>query len=315
MLQCHCSYGLLGSVTLPRKILINPQQTPYYHCVNRCVRRAFLCGKDTLTGYDFDHRRSWIEARLKELAGIFAIDLCAYAVMSNHYHVVLHVNTEEQANWSDKEVVDRWTRLYRLPEWFDRIDSVRRSERIDLWRDRLGNVSWFMRNVNEPLARQANNEDGCKGRFWEGRFRSQALLDDTSLLKCMAYVDLNPIRAKMAATPEVSLHTSIKARIEGNDSALAPTSDTSQTRYSLPIEKLEYLSLVDWTGRQFREDKRGKIDAGIPPIIERLQTHPAGWYEEVRNLTRKYFRAIGSVTSLTAFRDHLGQQRLKGLST
>jgi hypothetical protein len=130
----------------------------------------------------------------------------------------------------------------------------------------------------------------------------------------MAYVDLNPIRANMAATPEDSAHTSIRARIENRAEALAPMADGRGDGFSLSIRKVDYLLLVDWTGRQFRRGKRGRIGAIQPPIIERLQrSSRRAWLDEMKHLTRHYFRAIGSIASLSDYRDHLGQIRLKGL--
>jgi hypothetical protein len=71
-----------------------------------------------------------------------------------------------------------------------------------------------MKCLNQPIAKMANKEDNCTGHFWEARFKSQALLTEEALITCMAYVDLNPIRALMANTPETSEHTSIKERIK-----------------------------------------------------------------------------------------------------
>src|SRR5690606_33840130 len=93
--------------------LVSIEETPFYHCYVRCVRRAFLCGDDFSTGQNFNHRKQWIVSRLRFLSYVYAIDICAYAVMSNHYHVVLHVNKEKAQRWPREEVVERWLQLYK----------------------------------------------------------------------------------------------------------------------------------------------------------------------------------------------------------
>ncbi|MDY0072197.1 MAG: transposase [Thauera sp.] len=165
---------------------------------------------------------------MKQLAGVFAIDVAAYAVMSNHYHLVLRVDAQRARAWGQDEVLLRWTRIFTGPVMLQ--DYLRARERgedasldeaivqriaelAEVYRARLMDISWFMRVLNESVARQANAEDGVTGRFWEGRFKSQALLDEQAILTAMAYVDLNPIRAAMAETPEESAHTSVAERI------------------------------------------------------------------------------------------------------
>src|SRR5262245_39648615 len=225
-----------GFMTCPRKAIVSLQDTPYYHVVSRCVRRAFLCGYDEYAGRDYSHRRHWVLERLTELTSAFAIDVCVYAVMSNHYHLVLRVDRARALGWSPQEVVARWRKLHRIPTLVERWLSGEAGEAerevaecmISLWRERLYNLSWFMRCENEHLARRANEEDDCKGRFWEGRFKSQALLDEAALLTAMVYVDLNPIRAGIAETPEQSEFTSIYQRIRESRSA---TTDHVTTKF------------------------------------------------------------------------------------
>ena len=239
-------------MTRPRCALVSLADTPWYHVVNRCVRRAFLCGHDAHSGQDFEHRRGWVETRIRELASVFAIDVAAYAVMSNHYHVVLRVDAARARGWSDEEVLRRWTQLFTGPLLVQQfLQPPQRAlmgqaqlEQVqalaDTYRARLFELSWFMRVLNESIARQANAEDGVKGRFWEGRFKSQALLDEQALLAAMAYVDLNPIRAGMAESLHDSAHTSIAARLaelQGQpfEPVLAPVVVADATPTSTPI--------------------------------------------------------------------------------
>jgi hypothetical protein len=210
-------------MALPRSKYVQEGEIGVYHCFSRCVRRAFLCGFDTLTGRDFSHRKEWIVDRLRYLAAIFAVEVCAYAILATHYHSLLRTRPDIVATWSDREVATRWLTLFpgrRVPKGVpaspteEEISALADCpERIAELRKRLCNLSWFMAQLNETIARDANKEDHVKGRFWEGRFKCQKLLDEAAIVSCMVYVDLNPIRAGLAATPEASDFTSIQERI------------------------------------------------------------------------------------------------------
>jgi putative transposase len=208
---------------LPRSKYVEEGKEGVYHCFSRCVRRAFLYGYDAHTGRDFSHRKAWLVNRLRKLGGIFAVDVCAYTVMENHYHVVVRTCPGRVVGWSDEEVARRWLTLFPGC-WYSRGGGKREveegirvlvgyPERIAILRKRLSSLSWFMGRVNEYMARIANKEDEVKGRFWESRFKCQALLDEAAMVACMVYVDLNPIRAGRAGTPEGSEYTSIRERI------------------------------------------------------------------------------------------------------
>jgi REP element-mobilizing transposase RayT len=307
----------------PRNRLVSLVDTPYYHCISRCVRRAFLCGHDQLTGHNFEHRRQWVIDRIKLLCTVFAVDLCAYAVMSNHYHIVVRIDAEKVRNWSDREVALRWGQLFSTPVEVHRYlgDSTLsqfEQDRVAKWistrRDRLRDLSWFMRCLNEPLARMANREDECTGRFWEGRFTSQALLDERALLACMAYVDLNPIRAAMAQTPETSEFTSIQERIQDPDSSdLMAFSETGEDP-TVPFTLKDYLELVDWAGREINSAKKGFISTAQPPILVRLNMNSAPVLNYLRR-TEDYFPvALGPVSKLRCFAHSVGRRFIKGLT-
>ncbi len=325
----------------PRKNQVCLDSTPYYHCISRCVRRAFLCGNDEFSGQSYEHRKQWVVDKLAELADVFSIDVCAYAVMSNHYHLVLHINQPQAQAWSDEMVVERWTQLFKAPLLIDRMRKGERlikaeqklvTELVQEWRSRLTELGWFMRCLNESLARQANTEDNCTGRFWEGRYKSQALLDEQALLTCMSYVDLNPIRAGINPTPEASDYTSIQARIQ----AYQPPAryDQMQPQTSQTTVKLtdfigderkdqpegiafsfpDYLELVDWTGRVIRDDKVGAISDDLPPILARLGIEQQGWLDMINHYDQRFFRAVGTMEKLKQFAHRLGQCWMKGQS-
>jgi len=295
--------------------------------VSRCVRRAWLNGYDEYAGKDYSHRKQWVIDRLALLTNLFAIDVCSYAVMSNHYHLGLTVDVNQARGWSEEEVTARYGQLFGLPKV---VENYRKGEGaaaefeeakriIVKWRSRLMDVSWFMRCMNEYLARRANKEDRCTGRFWEGRFKCQALLDEAGLLTAMAYVDLNPIRAGIAKTPETSRYTSIRERI-GIHQGCAPTGIRLRAFHAkgsksecLPMSFNDYLDLVDWTGRQIRAGKRGSIDARLPPILMRLNINPDAWLIAMKPKGNVFGRAMGKLNHLRLHAKALGQVWIKGL--
>ncbi|MDO6508867.1 transposase, partial [Colwellia sp. 4_MG-2023] len=161
----------------PRSQQISLSDTPYYHICSRTVRKAFLCGVDKETGVSYEHRRTWIEKRIFQLAKVFAIDICAHAVMHNHLHLVLHVDSEQAKSWTTAEVLQRWhqlfkgtllTQQYQMKQPLDKYQLAMVKSTADIYRNRLIDISWFMRSLNEPIARKANQEDKCTGHFWEG---------------------------------------------------------------------------------------------------------------------------------------------------
>ncbi|MCS5708580.1 hypothetical protein CC99x_006615 [Candidatus Berkiella cookevillensis] len=322
-------------MTLARSEQIDLNATPYYHVMNRCVRRSFLCGYDESTRTDYSHRKAWIVDRLKYLTDIFAVKICAYAIMSNHYHVVLYVDEQQSQAWDEKEIINRWAFIF--PKDAERNKHLK--SKIELWKERLTSISWFMRCLNEKIARDVNEEDDTSGRFWEGRFKSQALLDEGALLSAMVYVDLNPIRAGISKTPEKSKFTSIYERIQhiskqlkinklkstkqqkreradiynnlAQPKSLVPFANLSKSHsHTIDFRLSDYLDLVDCTGRIIRNDKdAGSIPEHLTPILARLQFTPINWISLVKNLSKNFSYAVGSEILLLNF----GKAARKGL--
>jgi hypothetical protein len=333
---------------------IDPNEVQIIHAVQRCVRRAFLCGTDEVTGNSFEHRRSWIRDRIVFLASVFSIDILTYAVLSNHLHVVLRSRADVVAQWSAMEVARRWLRLFPKqrddngapvdPKEHEITMIAEDAERVAEIRSRLSDVSWWMRCLAENIARRSNREEGVSGRFWEGRYRAQLILDEPSLLACAAYVDLNPVRAAMADSPEASDFTGAQDRIDDlrqreSDSEsthdwersrrrvksgwlspveiderkddtgvdLEPTNRRASRKGFLSISLTKYLELLDWTGRQVRADKRGSIPAHLAPILERLGIDVSGWCDLVVRFGKLFRRAAGTRPSISAEAERRGQ--------
>ena len=294
-------------------------------------------------------RKDWIDLRLKELDQIFAISVGGFSIMDNHLHFLLRIDVEQATQWSPMEVARRWMTLYP-PRGADRKPVKVTDEFLKLkadnpkWveetRKRLSSLGWFMKCLKEPLARMANKQDSCTGAFFEGRYKSIAILDEESLLSVCAYIDLNPVAARIVALPEESPHTSIKERVEhakaegriadvseirnGSVAATAVSDGVEGGLWLIPIEDRrkqgalregmregftlgQYLMLVDYTSRLVRDGK-ASVSAEVENIFTRLGSSAESWGARLLKLSGP--RLIGRF--LAASRDRLREiaQRL-----
>lgn len=337
-------------MTRPRSLLINDQVEGTYHCVSRCVRRSYLHGKDPLTGNCYEYRKDWLHQRLKFLAGIFWIDVGGYSLMDNHLHVLLTNRPGLSQSATAYEVARRWLWLYPkqrdakgcpiAPAEKDIERLIADQDRILELRQRLASISWLMKCLKEYIARKANGEDKCTGRFWEARFKSTALLDDAAILACLVYIDLNPIRANVAETPETSKFTSAEERIRGYrarqakngaqkaegraeavrdagdagcDQWLCPLRNKPDRRGLLSIDLPCYLEILDWTGRQIVDEKPGVIPDHLPPILSRLSINPKHWLESASRFGSLFSVAAGTETHMKEAAARIGQKWVCGV--
>jgi REP element-mobilizing transposase RayT len=338
-------------MTQSRKTVVSVDEVGVYHCMSRCVRRAFLCGEDPYSGRNYEHRREWVRQRIEFLSEVFGMEVFAYSVMSNHLHLVLRSRPDWVLEWSEREVAQRWCRLFQSRasrERGDRYDTVRFTKlladeaQLQLCRQRLKDLSWFMRCLDEPLARRANREDGCSGRFWEGRFKCQRLLNAGAILACMAYVDLNPVRAGMADELIDSQFTSVydrmmacraSSRLKELGAVKSATYtqkkqiereqlrerqkewlldlDSSDTPFS-EVDTDYYLRLVEWTGQNIRADKLGYIPLELESVLNRFELDAANWCENVKSYGSLFHRMVGRAEQLLDYAQRQGQRWFRG---
>jgi hypothetical protein len=339
-------------MTIARAHLVDETLTRWYHCLTRCVRRASLLGDQV------HNRKAWIENRLEELAQCFAVSVAGYSAMDNHLHVLVRLDPGVADDWSEEDVVRRWGRLcpprdksrQALPVTEDWIQA--RLEDIQ-WlaktRKRLKSLSWFMKYLKEPLARMANRQDQACGAFFESRFKSVAILDEEALLTACVYIDLNPVAASVAESPETSEYTSIKRRVEhvaelnqtdrleaaraGSVAGSCASAGLEESLWLCPIEDRRgldssregmiegfslgsYVQLVDYTGRLFRDGK-ATISAELAGIFERLGCNSQRWQVRMEKLREgrllgRFFASSRAVLRTIAYR--LGVRHLPNLA-
>ena len=333
---------------LARAEVFNPNEVAILHVIGRVVRRCFLLGNDPVTGKNYDHRKIWIEDQLKHLAANFGIDLLSFAILSNHFHLILRSRPEVVATWDDSEVARRWLMLCPVrrnddhspeePNEFE-LNSIRNDpDKLDSIRSRLSDVAWWMRLLCQNIGTRANREDLEVGKFFQGRYRAVRILDEETLLACAAYVDLNLIRAAMAETIEGSDFTSVQRRIQTVQQTIATESSAgtidsflvpltidekkdpigpcpNQTRQRcsdkgfLSMSLGDYLELLDASARLVRADKSGSTPVDIAPIFERLKLDVGYWKLQIQEFGRLFSHMAGKPKDVYEMRSLISKRR------
>lgn len=338
-----------------RSIIANPEVSNYLHITQRCVRQGYFLDDDLPLQGKFRRRRDAVLARLKKLASAFAIDILRFSFMENHMHLKVRNRPELVAKMSDLEVARRW--LIICPGFCEALADfkniqpdrptqkdiealAKNKQQIDEIRKRLSSVSYLMWALSGYCAKLFNLMDGTKGHFWEDRYKVKELLDDLSLLLCAFYIDLNPIRAEVADTPETSEYTSIHCQIQSEeileatpdiDPALLPdsflaniqlTEDSPKEELSklptrasdlgfLTISRSEYVIALDVVGRILRNGKKGGIPPDLPPIFKRLKISWKNAIELIAAYDSLFKCFVGNKESLQQKAAKLGGHKLR----
>ncbi len=285
----------------PRRQILDPTISCYYHVTSRCVQGDYLLRDDD------DTRKTMMQDLLRKLHDAYAVDVCSFSIMDNHFHGVLRLNPDAAERWTDRQVMERWGKIHpprngsRRPlpiteEWIDQ--QVADTKNVAKTREKICSASQFMKDLKQPIAEFVNRQNKRKGHFWDGRFNSVAILDDVGLLAVNSYVDLNPFAAGMYEIPEDARHTSLYERIHVLKAAQKP-SDDGKVQWLVPIEALgemaedfdpkcqgmlrgvsekDYVTFVDSVARLVRPGK-DHLDEGALPILKRLNITTASYMD------------------------------------
>jgi hypothetical protein len=339
-------------VACARRRLVGRGRRGVFHCWTRCVRRAFLCGRDRVTGVDYSHRRDWILQREEQLAALFAIDVEFHTELSNHLHLVLRTCPEAARRWSRAEVARRWLTITKLAKCLSdelpkpdprRVEQLAKDKKkIDKLRLRLCSVSWFMGILSENIARRANAEDDCRGRFWESRFKCRECTSQNGILVCGLYVDLNLMKAGEATSLETARYSSLFQRMQAQrqpesarrradgwlgeltlraetreDATLGRSSRTGRRASDLgliPISLEDYIKLARWTVQAWRSGQPKTIPADLEAVLEGLDIRADAWQQSLEDYEQEFCHAVGPPSALAEVAARMEGHHIKGMA-
>ena len=303
-----------------RRNLICLTECRTYHVTSRCTRRLHLFGG---SDEERSERKRILLRELERVATHTAVGVAGFALMDNHLHLLLKVDTASARKWSERQVIRRWLGLHPPRDGYRRrvdvtdehidkaLDLARITPgRVEELRERLMSISHFMKEFKQDLSQKINRLDDEVGTVWAGRFKSHRVTDEAQLLTTLAYIDLNPFAAGVSNTPEDADHTSLTARLHGSAEKPSDTAPPRRRRSALtehrgwwmplgggepgqpgwrktlmPGTTLTLTAYLELLDRTARLLRRGKrrLAADAQPILERINLTSGGMADTLRD--------------------------------
>ena len=284
----------------------------YYHLTSRCVSQSLNQTQQLAPILNQQRWSRWFENRVFQLANIFAIDIYSYAILNEHYHLIVGLNPQITDSWSDLQVAQKWLRI--IPEQSVkekknshqkfRLQAILSAPRlIKKYRKRLGNINWLLRKINEPLIKLINDEYKQESAFFEFRTKSHQLFDETELLMNMVYLDLSKTDKALSNSPEEKRETIV---------------DATRKRLAdrpLSINRTDYALLVKWTQDTLWNNRRNAPPATIQQILLKLNFSVEDWIQPVMLQIEHYLPPVSYLDNIKTRTTHFRQQCLKGVKS
>lgn len=325
---------------IPRKELVASGQVSVFHTVNHCLPTAQLAGSERKTGRSLEHRREFLMERIRLQSTLLSVEVLAFAVEPQRLQLVLRTRPDLVKQLSDTEIARRYLSAIPPKHGFDQeletpsageIRAVINNRTLFARaRNRLSDLSWFISQLAESIARNANRESGLTGKFWEGRFNCRPILDPTGLALAATHCDLAPVVAGAAQSPASLKGTSLALRLQaarsGTPSWLAsiaadpgrkpagqrPPRVPAGRVAGIVLNDAEFREVLEWTCRELSSKTPGRFPDDLAEHFIGLEVSPDSWIRLSREYDDIFKRAVGTPKSLEKLIRKTGGQHLQG---
>ena len=140
-----------------------------------------------------DVEKDYLLDTIKRFGKLYFVDILGFALMGNHFHLLVRMHPEFK--YKNEEIQKR------INQFYNNHKTIHQTE-VSKYREKLGYLSEFMKDIKQCFTRKYNKENKRRGFFWGQRFKSVIVENGETLINCLAYIDLNPVRANIVEKPE-----------------------------------------------------------------------------------------------------------------